>query len=265
MMLGITLMLLVTADLTPTEIYQTGLDSMNQGDFSASIQAYEELLIKGYDHPSVHYNLGNAYYRDGHMGAAIVAYERALQLAPNMELAKDNLRQAVNQTENALPKPKPSPMIQWLYFWHDSISLPSVYLIAIVTWCIAWGILALRMFKPFRFQRRIAMVLILIALVFFGSYWTKLNPPPIAVAMGEKVPVRFGHSDADTVHFELFTGDRVLVDSEVDNWYRIETAGGERGWTRKEYFIPITPRRTPIRMYIKSETAAESSALGYLK
>jgi hypothetical protein len=265
MMWGVAFMFVVAADLTPAELYQTGLDSMNDSDFSASIQAYEELLIKGYDTPAIHYNLGNAYYRNGHMGPAIVSYERALQLDPNMELARDNLRQAVNQTEKALPRPKSSPLVQWFYFWHGSLTTSSVYAVAMVGWCSAWGVLILRMFVPFRFQRRVASILFLTAIVFFGSFWIKQNPLPIAVAMGEKVPIRFGNTESDTLHFELFTGDRVLIDSEVDNWYRIETAGGKRGWARKEYFIPISPRRTPLKMFTSSKSVEQPSALGYLR
>jgi len=252
------LMVALAVEVAPTDLYQSGLDSFNVGDFAASIQSYEELLSKGQDHPAIHYNLGNAYYREGHMGPAVVSYERALQLNPSMDLANDNLEQAINRTANKLARPPSTSSFRKVYFWHDSMSVKTVYAVALITWWMAWGLLIVRIVKPFRFQRRAVALLSMVALLFYGSYWVKSHPLSIAVAMGEKVPVRFGHTNTDTIHFELFTGDRVLIDDEIDGWYRVETATGDRGWARKEYLIPINPRRRALRSYTTSDSIEEN-------
>jgi hypothetical protein len=51
--------------------------------------------------------------------------------------------------------------------------------------------------------------------------------------------VRFGYRPAETVHFELYEGDRVRVDEEKNGWVRVETHDGERGWTEASglYFV----------------------------
>ena len=60
-------------------------------DTRGAIELYESLLERGVEHHDVHYNLGNAFVRDGRPVLAIVAYERALRLSPSSRSARKNL------------------------------------------------------------------------------------------------------------------------------------------------------------------------------
>ena len=53
--------------------------------------------------------------------------------------------------------------------------------------------------------------------------------------------VRYGTKPSDTVRFELFEGDRVHIDGRSEDWVRVVTAAGQRGWSRAEYFIVVWP------------------------
>ena len=81
----------------------------------------------------------------------------------------------------------------------------------------------------------------LLTTLFAASWWVKSNPHQLAVAAQRGVPVRYGVSDTETVRFELYEGDRVAVDRRNNGWARVETAGGERGWTREEYLVFVGP------------------------
>ena len=56
-----------------------------QKNFDKAIQIYEATLDKGYTSKTLHYNLGNSYFRKNQLGLAILNYERALLYAPNNE------------------------------------------------------------------------------------------------------------------------------------------------------------------------------------
>ena len=61
------------------------------GDWSKSIQIYEELIAHAGFSASLCYNLANSYARDGQTGKAVLGYERALRLAPGDADARHNL------------------------------------------------------------------------------------------------------------------------------------------------------------------------------
>ena len=62
------------------------------GNFPAAIAGYESLVKDRQWNASLFYNLGNAYFRGGDRGRAILNYERALALDPNQPEARANLQ-----------------------------------------------------------------------------------------------------------------------------------------------------------------------------
>src|SRR5207253_531996 len=62
--------------------------------YPAAATAYEELDRQGLVSADLAFNLGNAYYRQGNLGRAIWAFERAATLDPDDEDTRYNLKQA---------------------------------------------------------------------------------------------------------------------------------------------------------------------------
>jgi tetratricopeptide (TPR) repeat protein len=82
---------------------QTDFDKANQeyaqGHFPEAISRYEALVRAGQCGANLFYDLGNAYFRVGDFGRAILNYERALALerhhpeaAANLQIARDEAR-----------------------------------------------------------------------------------------------------------------------------------------------------------------------------
>src|SRR5437773_838466 len=70
-----------------------------QGHFAEAISSYEALASAGQWSANLFYDLGNAYFRTGDFGHAILNYERALALerhhpeaAANLQIARDEAR-----------------------------------------------------------------------------------------------------------------------------------------------------------------------------
>jgi tetratricopeptide (TPR) repeat protein len=59
---------------------QKGNTYYREGAYDKAIEAYEKLVDEGYIGTSLFYNLGNANYRIGKIGYAILYYEKALEL-----------------------------------------------------------------------------------------------------------------------------------------------------------------------------------------
>jgi hypothetical protein len=222
-------------------VFEDGLQAYENENYAESVSHFEDLVYNRVYEAEVFHNLGNAYYRMGYLAPAIVNYERALKLNPELEASKDNLRRAISQTKRAMPRPVPDGMEQSFYFWHESWTVSTSRRTTIVCWCLAWIVLMSRILRPMKYSRRIIAVLLLLTLVFAGSWWFKANPPELAVANGDKIPVRYGPKPSDTIHFELFEGDRVHIDAHREDWVRVVMSDGNRGWTRAEYLLNVWP------------------------
>src|SRR6478672_11429591 len=109
-----------------------------QGHFKEAISGYEALVRAGQSSANVFYDLGNAYFRTGDFGRAILNYERALALerhhpeaAANLQIARDEARAL------ELPQNWPEPYLQFASVNQYSITA------AIAFWLAAFAIVRL--------------------------------------------------------------------------------------------------------------------------
>ncbi|MDQ1257480.1 MAG: hypothetical protein QG656_2085 [Candidatus Hydrogenedentes bacterium] len=236
---------LCIALLLGANVYTETFDGANQaydsGNYQAAIDAYEQLIDENIENPAVFHNLGNAYYRNGRIGPAIANYERALQLDPGLDYAQENLGKCIRETKRQLARPLPPDWEQSLLFWHYSLTPRSTRWLALALWWTLWALLVLQKVRPVRYLTRAALLTGVLAVAFGVSAWVKSHGDLYAVANEPSVPVHYGTSDTETVRFELYEGDRVLVDRRERGWARIMTADGERGWAKEDALTLVGP------------------------
>ena len=63
----------------------------NARDYEGAVRLYHKAINDNGPTATIYYNLGNAYYRLGKLGRAVVYYERALSLDPSLTDARTNL------------------------------------------------------------------------------------------------------------------------------------------------------------------------------
>lgn len=63
----------------------------NKEDYRKAIRLYTSAIENEGVSPELYYDLGNAYYRTGDLGRAVLNYERALKIDPSYENARVNL------------------------------------------------------------------------------------------------------------------------------------------------------------------------------
>ena len=221
--------------------FARGNAAYEQGDYASAIGAYEQLVSEGVADAAVFYNMGNAYYRAGNLGAAIANYERALHAAPHHEHARRNLEFCIAKTERQWGRPLPPAWQEGLLMWHDDLSPPTVYRLAMLSWFALWVVLALRLWKPNKYLSRAAIVLGIAATAFATSAYVKFHPPLLAVALNDHAPVRFGFGEGQAMSFELLRGDRVVLDVRRDGWAQVRNADGERGWVDEKSLAFVGP------------------------
>jgi tetratricopeptide (TPR) repeat protein len=233
--------------LAQGELLQRGTQLYQQEDFRGAIDAYQTVLAAGWESAALHYNLGNAYFRVGELGRSIVAWERALALAPGDPDALANLELARSLTVDAV---QPLPRF-WLFevlsWWVWLI--PRGLLLGLVgaVWVAAAGGAALRILargeEAGRWGTRIAVVSGVVVLVLGTNLFVRelgVGQPERAVILAAEVPVQAAPADTDDLTlFEIHEGTRVRIDRRAGEWAEIVLEDGKVGWVPAGVFEEI--------------------------
>lgn len=231
----------VHADLSD-EAWKRGNDAYLRGDIAAAVTAYEQLDRSGIASPELMYNLGNAYYRQGQLGRAIWAWERALDLDPGAEDARYNLAQArkvvARRVQDKIEGADRDPL--WI---RVVTQLP----LAAETWLFLglWVSLFLALGLRLRARRSagsdnaaawgvtagiLGVIAGLAGALLVGRM--ALERMPFAVVLGDQVAVKEGADPNYRTTFDVHAGLRVRVLDRDQDWLRIRLANGLEGWVR---------------------------------
>ncbi len=212
-----------------------------EGNYSAAIETYQNILDTGYEGGSIYYNMGNCYYKMQNIGYAILYYERAKRLIPGDEDLKSNLtlaNLAVVDKINPQPEFIIFRAIQWfIHFFKQStlfIIVAAFYLITVfslVVWIISKKMILRKM--GYRLSILFGILFFIFGLSLIGS--VKESTTRIeAIVLVEKVDVLSAPGEEGIEVFSLHEGTKVRIDHTTAEWVRIILSDGKVGWVQQK-------------------------------
>jgi tetratricopeptide (TPR) repeat protein len=221
---------------TAESLFEDGNAAYKAGHYDQAVAAYQEVLAYGIADPRALYNLGNAYFKMGKIGLAIVQYERALRLAPSDQEIRDNLELARGQIHDRPPEPELQYPIRVA---RDTLEmLPSGPLTGtfLVLWFMAAGFAgALPLARSW--HRRRALGLAALAMGLFAvtagaavAYQVRMEEAAVVIVLPDKVDVRSGPGEENTVLFTVHEGTRMELGNRLDAWVQVSLPTGLSGW-----------------------------------
>ncbi len=220
------------------EIFERGNQLYQEGDFSGAIAAYEAVLTAGYESADLYYNLGNAHFKAGSLGQAILHWEKARLRAPGDPDILANLELARSLTVDEVEPLSRFWLISVVSWWVGL--LPRALLISIVsaTWLATVGGAVVRILARRSDVRWIGgwvAGLAGAALLVFGTNLVVrelgIGQPELAVVLAREVPVRSAPAeDDDLTLFRVHEGTRVRIDQRTGEWAEIVLEDGKVGW-----------------------------------
>lgn len=202
----------------------------SEGRFQEAVEGYEGLVQSGRWHANLFYNLGNAWFRLGDFGKAIVNYERALALDRQHPEASANLRLARDEARALeLRKDWNEPYV--------AMGTPAQYSIvaAVAFWFVLFG-LARWFFSPLRRSRgRLALIACAAAVcgISIFALYTLENGArgrALAIVTGNDIEARLATADNASSILALPAGSEIKVLSERGEWIYAALPNGQRGW-----------------------------------
>jgi len=200
-----------------------------QGHFKEAIASYEGLFRGGERNANLFYDLGNAYFRTGDFGRAILNYERALALDLHHPEATANLQ--IARDESRALELQPSRLERSLQF--ASINQYSIAA-AGAFWLGIFGIVAL-IFARRRFAALISLSILclLVCAVAAWAIHTLSNGSKgraLAIVTGKNVQARLATADTANSVLALPPGSEIKILSTRGDWMYAALPNDVRGW-----------------------------------
>ena len=204
-----------------------------KGKFAEAAAAYEKILQAGGQSANLLLNYGNAEFKAGRLGKAIVAYRQAQQLAPGDAELRANLAFVRNQVQGATERPG-----GWQRLIGSLTLNQGAVLTAIIIW-VLFGLLIARQIRPalapkLRTATRLAAVLAIFSCAVLTLQAANHFNSAVAVVTAAEATARSGpFDDAQTV-FTVHDGAEMRVLDRHDDWVQVADGGGKIGWLNKK-------------------------------
>ena len=200
-----------------------------KGHFKEAISGYEALIQAGQWSANVFYNLGNAYFRTGDFGRAILNYERALALQRHHPEATANLQIARDEAHALEIQPS------WLERYLQSASVNQYTVTAAVAFWIAAFCLTALIFKRRRSAARVTLLLLMLLVsagAIFATWQLERGSKggALAIVTGKDVQARLATADTANSVLALPPGSEVKILSTRGDWTYVALPNNLRGW-----------------------------------
>jgi tetratricopeptide (TPR) repeat protein len=200
-----------------------------EGRFDEAASGYENLIRSGNWSANLFYDLGNARYRLGDFGQAILNYERALALDPRHPEADANLRLARDEGR-ALELRR-----DWIEHYASTATVRQYTIAAAIAFWIALFMTAHLFLSRRRSAGRIALLalsIVVSGLSIFAIVVLEQGARGnfLAVVTGKDVEARLATADNAKSVLVLPAGSEIKVLSERGDWIYAALPNDQRGW-----------------------------------
>ena len=220
-------------------LFFQGNASYGEEDYEGAISDYEEALSLGFESGPLYYNLGNAYFKAGSLGKAILNYLRAGRLMPNDADLKANLGYAQSLIKGGAIQPERKRPARVFFKLAGFFSLDGITLLCAILYFVLCGlIISLILLENARKILIYSSAAILVILIFFTSIfiaqYDKVLVQKEAVVIAEYSDAKFEPFDAVTTFFILYEGEHIAIITSREGWVKVRRGDGRQGWVKTE-------------------------------
>lgn len=221
------------------DLMHRGNANYQKQQFSEAAGCYEKILAQGYSGADVYYNLGNAYFKQGRLGLAILNYERALRLSPRDEDIKYNLRIANARTADRISEMPKMFLLEW---WDGILGIFSVagwtwfsYFLFVILLCAVALFVFIRKAEMKRFIFISAMgvaAFLILSVIFTFINIRKESALRPAIITASAATAKLSPDEQSGDAFLMHEGTKVYIEDKVEVWTKVKLADGKTGWVR---------------------------------
>jgi len=200
-----------------------------QGNFKEAISGYKTLVGSGQWSANLFYDLGNAYFRTGDFGRAILNYKRALVLERHHPEATANLQ--IARDEARALELAPSTPERFLQFASSNV----LAIAAMIAFWIGIFSIAALIFAQRRTWRAITLSILSLSVFALGVFAVYeidngKGGKALAIVTGDGVEARLATADNANSVLALPAGSEIKILSRRGDWVYAALPNNLRGW-----------------------------------
>ena len=210
-------------------------------DYQGAAAGYEAVISHRFASADLYYNLGNCYYRTGHLGLAILNYERALRLKPTFTDASQNLQLANSHISDRITLLPRLFVVEWYEGLVTHLSPSTWRLLVVILFAIACAaavVIILSHRIPLR-KTALALliadgILLFLALLLLFASTARFNSRSQAIVIQPSIAVKSSPELQSVDKLILHEGTKVSISESLAGWHKITLADGTSGWCQQE-------------------------------
>lgn len=212
-------------------------DLYQKGEYSNAAEIYKSLYNEGYRSDNLLYNAGNAFFKAGDYGNAILFYERASLRNPASEDVNYNLQIARTKITDRFDEIPELFFVRWFDFLSLLRSTNQWALFAIAMFIAALALFVYFIFAP---EGRLkypsfwsgmgAVIISALALVFALRSNKLVNHNNKSIVICTEVVGKSSPGDNGKDLFVIHTGTKVVVLQHLGDYDEIALPDGNKGW-----------------------------------
>ncbi len=192
--------------------------------FEHAAQLYEKLLESNFISGQIYYNLGNAYYRQGMSGRAILHYRRAEKLLPRNADIKANIGLLKSDFEDKEAMYQAPEILKIVCFWYFFLNLNEITAITIYMYLAFMASILSVIFIRLQWLKKISVIFASCLLVLVISLGLKAhNQYSIerGVVVADECEIRYGPGEEYEPKFAIHEGAEIKIEEERNKWYKV--------------------------------------------
>ncbi len=229
----------------PAETVWTMGNKLYQAKMYDSAAACFEMIVAGKpNNPVVYYNLGNSYYRANKVALAILNYQRALHLNPDMKEAKDNLILAQARISAHIAQVEDIFFVKWWTAITKNTNANMWTVLSFVVFILIILSIGTRYLHLLSFKLPLQIPLILgifWCVLFTFAYFATQNMKDtgMAVVMYNDTPLMGAEMKPGKQQSLLPEGVTVKIIGNKGSYLEIQTPDGRKGWVDQSAITKI--------------------------
>ncbi len=237
--------------------YIDGNKAYRDGNFDAAVKAYEDAIAAGANDYRVFYNLGNAYFRLGMVGKAVLSYERARYLAPrnkdvlnNLNFVKSTSVDVVreDETNGNLGDIYENTALGFIYSFLRKISFSELSFVAAALsipgtiFLVLWILVRGRARRWFFAATVVFWGLLILILIPYAMKCGHIWETDLAIVTAPSAEIRSAPSKKSQLKYTFREGMEVAICGAREGWTHVMLKNGEDGWVKADLIEPVIPR-----------------------
>ena len=221
----------------PERIFNEGNKAYQSGNYLSAEKLYRSILDSGMESGRLYYNLGNACFKQKHLGEAIFYWEKARQMLPTDEEIRENLELARLMLVDRIEPPRSPILARFLAGISGALTITQDHRITAILFILlnVLFIIYLRLKNP-RITFRVligGIVLGFVFLIFASSLFWKMYDGKYrkeGIVIEQKVDVRSGPGQENITVFTIHEGIKIRIHESSNGWQQISLPNGWSGW-----------------------------------